>query len=43
MIKSSFCDYSDAFMLLKGTIAITGARADTVARQADVKDKGVIF
>ena len=30
-------------LTIKGTIAIAGARADTVTRQADVRDKGVIF
>ena len=43
MLKSNLCDYSDVYILFKGTITITGTRADAVARQADEKDKGVIF
>ena len=43
MLKSSFCDYSDAYILVKGTITIAGAGADAAARQADERDKGVIF
>ena len=41
MLKSSLCDYSDAYILVKGTIAITGAGADGAARQEDERDKGV--
>ena len=43
MLKSSLCDYSDAYILVKGTITITGAEADAAARQADERDKGVVF
>ena len=43
MLKSSLCDYSDAYILVKGTITITGAGADAATRQADEKDKGVAF
>ena len=43
MLKSSLCDYSDAYILVKGTITITGARADAAARQVDERDKGVAF
>ena len=43
MLKSSLCDYSDAYILVKGTITITGAGADAAVRQADERDKGVIF
>ena len=28
MLKSSLCDYSDAYILVKGTLTITGAGAD---------------
>ena len=38
MLKSSLCDYSDAYILVKGTITITGAGDDAAARQA-----GVVF
>ena len=43
MLKSSLCDYSDACILVKGKITINGAGADAAARQADERDKGVIF
>ena len=43
MLKSSLCDYSDAYILVKGTITITGAGADAAARQADERDIGVAF
>ena len=43
MLKSNLCDYSDACILVKGTITITGAGADAAARQADERDKGVAF
>ena len=43
MLKSSLCDYSDAYILVKGTITINGAAADAAARQADERDKGVAF
>ena len=43
MLKSSLYDYSDACILVKGWITITGAGADAAARQAYKRDKGVIF
>ena len=43
MLKSSLCDYSDAYILVKGTITINGKGADDAARQADERDKGVSF
>ena len=43
MLRSSLCDYGDAYILVKGKITITGAGADAAARQADERDKGVIF
>ena len=43
MLKSSLCDYSDAYILVKGTITINGRGADAAARQADERDKVVIF
>ena len=43
MLKSSLCDYNDAYSLVKGRITIIGAGADAVARQADERDKGVAF
>ena len=43
MLKSSLCDYSDAYILVKGKITITGAGADAGARKADERAKGVAF
>ena len=42
-LKSSLCDYSDAYVLVKGTITINGRGADAAARQEDEGDKGVAF
>ena len=43
ILRSSLCDYGDAYILVKGKITITGAGADAAARQADERDKGVTF
>ena len=43
MLKPSLCDYSDAYILFKGKITITGAGANAADRQADERDKGVAF
>ena len=43
MLKSSFCDYSDVYILVKGRITITRAGTDAAARQTDETDKGVAF
>ena len=43
ILKSSLCDYSDAYILVKRKITIAGAGADAAARQADDINKGVIF
>ena len=42
MLKSSLYYYSDAYILVKGTITITGAGDDAAARQADERIKGVV-
>ena len=39
LLISSFCDYSDTYILVKGTITIAGAGADAAARQADKEIK----
>ena len=41
MLKSSLCNYSDAYILVKGKITITGTGDDAAARQAVERDKGV--
>ena len=43
ILKSSLCDYSDAYILVKGTVTINERGADASARQADERDKGVAF
>ena len=43
MLKSSLCYYTDAYILVKGKITITGEGDDAAARQADERNKGVIF
>ena len=37
------CDYSDAYILLSGTIIISERRAIRAARQGDERNKGTIF
>ena len=43
MLRCSLCNYSDAYILVKGRITITGAGADAAAKQADQRNKGVIL
>ena len=43
MLKSSLCDYSDAYILVKGKMTIAGVGDDAAARQADERSKGVVF
>ena len=43
MLKSSLCDYSGAYILVKERKTITRAGADTAARQADERNNEVIF
>ena len=43
MSKSSLCAYSDAYILVRGTITIHGRGGDDVARRADERGKGVSF
>ena len=43
VLISNLYDFSDAYILVKGTITITGAGKNVTARQADEKNKGVIF
>ena len=43
MLRSSLWDCADAYILVKRTITITGAGDDAAARQADERNKGVIF
>ena len=43
MLKSSLCNYSDAFILVSETITIDGAEAYDNAKRLDERNKGVIF
>ena len=43
MLRSTLCDYADAYILVKGTITITGGGDDDAARRANEINKGVIF
>ena len=41
MLRSNLCDQADAYVLVKGTITITGRGDDDAAKQADERDRGV--
>ena len=43
MLKCSLSGYSDAYILVKGTITITRPGDDATARQANERDKGVLY
>ena len=43
MLRSNLCDYADSYILVKGTITITGAGDNAGERQADERNKGVTF
>ena len=43
ILTSNLCDYADAYILVRGTVTITGAGADAAARQADERNKSLIF
>ena len=43
MVRSSLCHYTDAHILVKVTIKISGAADDAAARRAQERNKGVIF
>ena len=43
MLRSSLCDYADAYILVKETITITGAGDDAAARRADERNKSEIL
>ena len=42
MLKTSLCDYSDTYILVKGRITIAGVGDNAGARQADERNKGYI-
>ena len=43
MLKSTLCDYTDAYILVNGTITMNGAGADDKAKRLDERNKGVMF
>ena len=43
MLKSNLCDYSDAYILVTKTITIEGEGDDDAAKQADERNKKVLF
>ena len=43
MLKSSLCDYGDAYILAEGTLTVTGVRDNVAARRADERNEGVVF
>ena len=43
MLRSNLYDYADAYVLVKGTITITGNGNNAAVRQADERDKRVTF
>ena len=43
MLRSSLCDYSEACILVTGTIKISGARNNDAARRLYERNKQVIF
>ena len=43
MLKFNLCDYADAYILVTGTITITGAGDDDASKRLDERNKGVIF
>ena len=43
MLKSNLCHYTDAHVLVKGTITITGPGNDDATKRADARGKGATF
>ena len=43
MLRSNLWDYADAYILVKGTITITGAGDDDNVKRLDERNEGVIF
>ena len=43
MLRSNLCDYADSYIIVKGTITITGAGDNAGEKQVDERDKGVTF
>ena len=43
MLRSNLCDYADSYILVKGTVTVTGVGNDDDARQRDERNKGNTF
>ena len=43
MLRSNLCDYGDAYILVRGTITITGVGDDDAAKQLEERNKDVTF
>ena len=43
MLRSNLCDFADTYILVKGTITITGVGNDDAAKILDERNEGVIF
>ena len=43
MLRSNLCDYADSYILVKGTITITGEGDNAAAERKDERYKGVTF
>ena len=43
MLRSSLWDYSDAYILVKVKVTITGPKDTATIKKADERSKGVIF
>ena len=43
MLRSSLCDYSDAYIVVSGTITSTWAGANDAENRLDERNNGVIF
>ena len=43
MLRLNLCDYADSYIIVKGTITITGAGDNAGERQQDERNKGVTF
>ena len=43
MLKSNLSDYADTYILVTGTITITGAGDDDASKRLDKRNKSVIF
>ena len=43
MLRSSLWDYSDAYILVKVKVTITGPKDTATIKKADERNKGVIF